>query len=202
MTKNPVKWVLLAGALALAAILALYFDNTTIPLGEKPRQFEDLGGHFKLASLNGDIDLEQYRGKVVVMYFGFLNCAEVCPSSVGVMSAAMQQVDQQYYNDIQGFFVSVDPKRDDLESLHQFAQHFDPRILGLTGTEEEIDELTKNYGVYYDMVDLESSELSYTVDHVSRFYILDETGDLIDSMSHSTTPIELAARLERAVNGR
>lgn len=197
MTKNPGRWVLLAGALALAGILALYFYNSTIPIGEKPRQLKDLGGDFSLNSADGTANLDQHQGQVVVLYFGFLNCAEVCPSSMGVMSAAFKQVEQQYYDDIQGFFVSVDPGRDDLNSLKDFAQYFDPRMLGVTGTEEEIKQLTQQYGVYFDLVNMESSELAYTVDHASRFYIINQQGQLVDSMSHSTTPIELAARIER-----
>lgn len=200
MTKNPVKWVLAAGAFALAAILALYFYNTTLPVGEKPRQLKDLGGHFALNSADGTVDLKQYQDKVIVLYFGFLNCAEVCPSSMGVMSAAFKQVDNKYYDDIQGFFVSVDPGRDDLKSLEEFAKYFDPRMQGITGTEVQIQELTRQYGVYFDLVDMESSELAYTVDHASRFYIIDRTGKLVDSMSHTTTPIELAAQIERTLN--
>lgn len=198
MSRNPVKLVLALGVLALAGLLALYVDNSTIPIGEKPRQFKDLGGQFQLDSATGAINSEEFKNNVVVMYFGFLNCAEVCPSSMGVMSASFKYLPEDVYNKTQGFFVSVDPKRDDLDSLHEFAQHFDKRILGLTGTEEEIKTMTNQYGVYFDLVDMESSELAYTVDHASRFYVIDPSGKLIDSMSHSTTPIELAARIERA----
>ncbi|WP_070966148.1 SCO family protein [Vibrio sonorensis] len=199
MSMNPVKWVMLAGALALAIILALYLDNITVPVGEKPVQYKDLGGRFQLKNLDGNVDLEQYKGKAVVMYFGYLNCAEVCPTSMSIVSAALGLVDPTHYDKVQGFFVSVDPERDDLQSLHEFAQYFDPRILGITGTPEEIQAMTKQYGVYYDLVAMESSQLAYTVDHVSRFYIISPQGELVDSMSYTTTPIELAARIERAI---
>ncbi len=199
MQMNPVKWVMVAGALALSAILALYLDNITVPVGEKPIQAKDLGGQFQLKNLDGTVDLAEYEGKAVIMYFGYLNCAEVCPTSMGVISAALGQVDEAHYDDVQGFFISVDPERDDLQSLHEFAQYFDPRILGITGTPEEIQAMTRQYGVYYDLVAMESSRLSYTVDHVSRFYIINPQGELVDSMSYATTPIELAARIERAI---
>ena len=200
MNNNPVRLVLAIGALAIAALVTLYVNNTTVPVGEKVRQFKDLGGRFQLNRVNGKIDLEQYQGKVVVVYFGFINSAEVRPLSMGVMSAALKKLPAETYPHIQGFFISVDPKRDDLESLNAFAQYFDPRILGLTGTEEEINTLTKQYGVYFDLVDMESSELAYTVDHSSRFYIISPSGQLVDAMSHSTTPIELAARIKRAIS--
>ena len=116
---------------------------------------------------------------------------------MGVMSAAFSRLSPATYKHVQGLFISVDPERDDLVSLHQFAKYFDDHVVGLTGTKQQIDTLTKQYGVYFDIVDMESSELSYTVDHSSRFYIIDQTGKLVGAMSHNTTPIELAAGIER-----
>lgn len=200
MRKNPVRLILLLGTLAIAGIVALYISTTTLPVGEKVPQFKDLGGRFQLDSVKGKIDLQEYQGKVVILYFGFLNCADVCPLSMGVMSAALKKLPADSYPQIQGFFISVDPDRDDLQALNDFAQYFDPRILGLTGTKEEINALTKQYGVYFELVDMESSQLAYTVDHSSRFYIIDPSGQLVDIMSHTTTPIELAARIERVFN--
>ena len=202
MTKNPVRLVLALGAIAITGILTLYVSNSTVPVGEKVRQFKDLGGRFQLDSLNGKVDLEEYKGKVVVLYFGFLNCAEICPSSMAVISAALRKLPPDIYSETQAFFISLDPKRDDLKSLNEFAQYFDPHILGLTGTEEEINTLTKQYGVYFDLVDMESSDLAYTVDHASRFYIINPNGQLINAMSHTTTPIELAAGIKRAINSQ
>lgn len=197
MTRNPTKIVLLLGVLFLTTLLGCYVYNTTTPVGENVKPLKDLGGPFELNSLNGTVSLDQYKGNIVVLYFGFLNCAEVCPSSMGVMSAAFSRLSPQTYNHVQGLFISVDPERDDLLSLNQFAKYFDDRVIGLTGTEQQIDALTKQYGVYFDIVDMESSELSYTVDHSSRFYIIDETGKLVGAMSHNTTPIELTAGIER-----
>ncbi|EAR55813.1 Electron transport protein [Photobacterium sp. SKA34] len=198
MTKNPVKIVLLLGALALTGIFALYINNSTTPIGEKQKALKDLGGEFQLNSLDGTVSLDQFKGQTVVLYFGFLNCAEVCPSSMGVMSTAFSMLPPEEYANVQGIFISVDPGRDNLDSLDKFAKHFDKRIKGLTGTKQEIDALTEQYGVYFDLVDMESSELSYTVDHASRFYIINPEGKLVDAMSHTTTPIELAAGIDRA----
>ncbi|SKA09856.1 SCO family protein [Photobacterium toruni] len=197
MTKNPTKIILLFGALFLATLMGCYIYNTTTPIGENIKPLKDLGGPFEINSLDSTVSLEQYKGNVVVLYFGFLNCAEVCPSSMGVLSAAFSQLPPATYQHVQGLFISVDPERDDLVSLHQFAKYFDDRVIGLTGTQQQIDTLTKQYGVYFDIIDMESSELSYTVDHSSRFYIIDETGKLVGAMSHNTTPVELAAGIER-----
>lgn len=197
MKLNPAKVAIFAGCLFMAGLIALYVETTTVPIGERPKQFEDLGGDFELNSLNGPINLADYKGQTVVIYFGFLNCAEVCPSSVAVMARAFKRLEAGTYDQTQGFFISVDPQRDDLKSLYDFSQYFDQHILGITGTQEEIDAITDQYGVYVDLVDMEGSVLDYTVDHVSRFFIINPNGDLIDSMSHSTTPVELAAKIER-----
>lgn len=200
MNQNPTKLILGIGVLALIGIFALYLSASDVKIGEKVKQFKDLGGRFQLDSSEGRIDLQEFNGKVVVLYFGFLNCAEVCPSSMGVMSGAFKKLPENIYPQVQGFFISVDPSRDDLESLHDFAQYFDSRIMGLTGSEQEIEALSDQYGVFFDLVDLESSELGYTVDHSSQFYIVDPSGKLVDTMNHNTTPIELAARIKREVD--
>ena len=197
MTKNPTKIVLLFGALFLATLMGSYIYNTTTPVGENVKPLKDLGGPFELNSINDNVSLDQFKGNIVVLYFGFLNCAEVCPSSMGTLSAAFSRLSPATYQHVQGLFVSVDPERDDLVSLNKFAKYFDERVIGLTGTNQQIDALTKQYGVYFDIVDMESSELSYTVDHSSRFYIIDDTGKLVGAMSHNTTPVELAAGIER-----
>lgn len=201
MLRHPVRWVLAAGAVALFSVLALYYSNTTVPFGERSPSFSELGGSFELESYHGNVRLDDHLGQVVVMYFGYLTCTEVCPISMAVMSAAFQRLDEAHYNDVQGFFISVDPERDDLSALYEYSQYFDERILGVTGTSDVIEAVTRQYGVYYDLVDLTTSTLTYTVDHVSRFYIVSPTGELLDSMNHTTTPIELAARIERARNG-
>ncbi|TXR53815.1 SCO family protein [Reinekea thalattae] len=199
MKMNPARWAILAGGIFIAIILALYLSNITVPVGERQKSLDQLGGRFQLTSLNGPIDTDDYLGKTLVLYFGFLNCAEVCPSSMGVMSTAFRLLEPDAYEQVQGFFISVDPGRDDYQSLYDFSQYFDKRILGLTGTQAEVDSVTDMFGVYVDIVEMESSVLSYTVDHSSRFFVIDPNGQLVDAMSHSTTPVELAARIERVI---
>ena len=196
-SNNPIKLVLIAGLLMLIVIFTLYFKNSTVPFGEKIRPFNELGGAFELQGLDGTVSSDDFLGKVVIMYFGYLSCTEICPPSMGIMSSAFKMLPDSN-TDIQGVFISVDPARDDLESINQFTQYFDDRIIGLTDSEEKIKDITKQYGVYIEQVDMQSSVLSYSIDHMSRFYILDTNGNLIDSMSHTTTPIELAARIQRA----
>ncbi|PXA71036.1 MULTISPECIES: SCO family protein [Vibrio] len=199
MSSKAIKYTLMTGAIFIAIVIGLYINYSTVPIGERPVQPNQIGGNFSLHTALGDINLEDYQGKVVVLYFGYLSCAEVCPASMGVMSAAFRMLPDEVGDNVQGLFISVDPSRDDLTSLHQFAQHFDPRIKGATGSAEDINKITNQYGVYYDMVNMQNSALSYTVDHVSRFFVIAPTGQFVTSMSYSTTPTELAARIERTL---
>lgn len=176
------------------------------PLGEKFKDVSEYGGEFTLRNHMGEISLSDYKGKVVIAYFGFLNCTEACPVSMGTIVSAIGRLNHEEREKLQVFFISVDPARDDLESLKQFSDYYAKRfkneanpniIMAITGTEDEIDKVSDDYGVFFDLVDLEGSGLGYTVDHSSRFYMIDGNGKLITTMNHSTTPTELAARIKR-----
>lgn len=136
-----------------------------------------------------------------VLYFGFLNCTEACPASIAVFRSALAQLSEEEKQAVQFVFISVDPARDSLDDLDAFSSYYGGDMVAVTGSEQEIDALTRDYGVFFDLVDLEGSALEYTVDHSSRFYMVDQTGDLLTTMSHSTTPTELAARIQQIIKG-
>ncbi|GAB3488849.1 SCO family protein [Marinomonas epiphytica] len=186
------------GAILLSVvIIVLYVTTTTVPIGEKYRPIEELGGPFTLETKNGPFSLSDIEGKVGVVYFGFLSCTEACPASIGVVQAAYKQLTPEERDKVQFLFVSVDPERDSLEDLYDFGEYYDNDLLALTGSQEEIDKVTSDYGVFFELQDLEGSALGYTVDHSSRFYMIDKHGELFTTMSHSTTPSELAARIKQ-----
>ncbi len=187
--------VLLTGLLTFAAV------TSSQPLGEKHKPIYEYGGDFELPNFA----LKDYRGKVVVIYFGFLSCTEACPVSMGTIVGALDKLTPQEREKVQILFVSVDPKRDTLENANKFAQYYGKRyakdknptvIKATTGTKQQIDKLTEQYGVFYELKDLEGSALAYTVDHSSRFYMIDGDGKLVTSMNHSTTPTELMAKIK------
>ena len=93
---NKVALGLIAGlGVFLAVVIGLFFLTSDADLGSKPQQFTDLGGNFTLTSKDGDVSLADYQGKVVVMYFGFLTCPEVCPQSMTVISSALSRLNDQ-----------------------------------------------------------------------------------------------------------
>ncbi|MEP0072651.1 MAG: SCO family protein [Marinomonas sp.] len=195
-----VKISVFAAIFLSISIIVFYVATTTRPIGEKYKPLSELGGPFTLETKQGPFSLSDIEGKVGVVYFGFLSCTEACPASIGVVQAAYKQLTDEERDNVQFLFISVDPERDSLEDLYDFGDYYDNDLLALTGTKEEIDKVTSDYGVFFELTDLEGSALGYTVDHSSRFYMIDKQGKLFTTMSHSTTPSELAARIKQLQN--
>lgn len=158
--------------------------------------YTNLGGDFVLESLEGQVKLEDYRGKLVLMYFGFTSCPDVCPTALSFIAASMRALPKDLEAQIQPLFISVDPKRDTLDNLAKYSAYFHPRMLGVTGSTEQIDQVVKSYGSYYTFIPLEGSALGYTVDHTSRIYLIGQEGQLISAIAHGTPVDEIIALLK------
>ena len=193
---NKVALGLIAGlGIFLIVVIGLFVATSDSELGEKPQQFADLGGNFTLTSKDGDVSLTDYQGKVVVMYFGFMTCPEVCPQSMTVISSALARFNDEQLQSTQAVLVSVDPARDTPERLAEYAQFYHANLIGLTGTKDDIDRVTRQYGAYYDFTEIESVTEDYGVEHSSRYYVIDQKGKLVAAMRHSTTPNELYTQM-------
>lgn len=182
-------------AFSLMVVVVLFFATSDTEFGESKRSFDDLGGDFTLNSHQGPISLPDYRGKVVVMYFGFMTCPEVCPNSMGVISNALNRLSNEQLANTQAILVSVDPRRDTPEALAEYSRYYHPNLIGVTGSTQDIDSVTRQYGAYYNFTEIENVTADYGVQHSSRYYIIDQTGKLITAMRHSTTPNELYAQI-------
>jgi len=189
-----IKISLSALAIAIISVIVLYVVTSTQNFGEKaPRSLAELGGNFSLQSVAGDVALSDFKGKTVVMYFGFMTCPEVCPNSMGVIKNAFNQLEQTQLDAVQGMMISIDPDRDTLENLNEFAQYFHPNIIGVTGEKAQLEQLGKQYGAYFERE--QDTDNDYLFRHSSRYYVINSKGVLIDAMRHSTTANELAARI-------
>ena len=101
------------------------------------------GGDFRLQSAAGPVDLKNLRGRVVLIYFGYTWCPDICPTNLAFIAAALKSLAPEDLARVQVLFVSVDPERDDAQRLAQYTGYFHPQILGLTGTPEEIAETAR-----------------------------------------------------------
>jgi len=152
------------------------------------------GGDFRLESQQGPVTLAQLRGRVVALYFGYITCPDICPTSLGYLAAALNALDPQELAQVQGVFVSVDPQRDTLEQLRSYVQYFHPSLLGATGAPEQLAEMAKRYGAAYRIVPGEGA-LNYTVDHSADLYLIDRQGKLRQTLRHGAPPEELVKAL-------
>ena len=180
---------------SLAVVVTLFITTSDSDFGESKKTFADLGGDFTLTSGNGPVSSSEFRGKVVVMYFGFTSCPEVCPNSMGVISNALNRLNKNQLNKTQALLVSIDPNRDSPEELAEYATYYHDNLIGLTGSKQQIDNITQQYGAHYDFTEIESVTGDYGVEHSSRYYVIDQNGKLITAMRHSTTPNELYAQI-------
>ena len=157
------------------------------------------GGDFELTSYKGPISLKQLRGKVVALYFGYTQCPDICPTSLGYLSLALGQLSPGELAEFQGLFVSVDPKRDTLQRLKDYGEYFHPAILGITGSVDEIDDVVKKYGAAYQVTQ-SNSQMGYIVDHSADTYLIDRQGKLRTVLPHGTAPADVLAEIRKLLN--
>jgi protein SCO1/2 len=181
---------LLAG-LALAFVLRPQPVETRIAMGDTR-----LGGDFTLTSAQGPVSLSDFRGKVSVLYIGYASCPDVCPTALAVLTQSLKQLDAEEREQVQGIFISVDPERDTPEKLAEYAAFFSPRIIGVTGSQDQIDQVVRQYGAFYRKVEMKDSAMGYAVDHSSRLYLIDREGRLVQTLLHNSSPQELTQGLQ------
>ena len=139
--------------------------------------YQDIGGNFTLLSSNNQyVSLEDFQGKVVLMFFGFTACPDTCPLTLSKLKQVMARLDQK--EPVQQLFITVDPKRDNPEQLKSFLSTFNLNIIGLTGTEEEILHVAELYGSAYMKNPTINSETSYLMIHTGYVYLIDQQGQV------------------------
>lgn len=131
-------------------------------------------------------DLEELRGKVVLMTFGFTHCPNICPMTLGSLAAVKRELTPEEADDLEVVFITVDPQRDTVETLAGYVPFFEENFIGLTGDREAIDDVVKRYGAVYEKVPMLGSDASstYTVDHSAYIYLIDPQGMWTDLIRH------------------
>ena len=145
-----------------------------------------------------ELTQDRFTGHWSFVFFGFTSCPDVCPATLMQLAQLHKAIakDQQLNIKPMFFFVSVDPARDTPERLKQYTEFFHPKILGVTGTLDELAKVAGQYGVAYRKVE-QQSELGYAVDHSANVYLINRRGELVEILPHGTAPEELLARLRK-----
>ncbi|MCW8929000.1 MAG: SCO family protein [Gammaproteobacteria bacterium] len=188
---------LLIVILSVACLYVLFFWQPAIDSHSKlPELSKPMGGDFTLKTVSGPVSLKDYRGKVVLIYFGYTMCPDICPTNLAMMSNAFNQMNDDELGKVQGMFVSVDPQRDTLERLQEYTQYFHPSIMGMSSTPEIIRELADRYGAAYQKAE-QKTATNYSVDHSSETYVIDPKGNLVERLPHAAPPAEILAAIKK-----
>jgi protein SCO1 len=181
----------LAGAGALAGIAIVLWPRG----GEVAVSPSAVGGPFQLTDQNGRTVTEaDFKGKPFLVFFGFTHCPDICPTALFDMSETFRRLGPDAEK-LSALFISVDPERDTPEKLKDYLQSFHPRIAALTGTQAQIDAVTKAYKAYAKKVPLEGGD--YTMDHSAIVYLMDREGRFVAPFNLKRPADEAAKELRR-----
>ncbi|WP_428292303.1 SCO family protein [Hydrogenophaga sp.] len=192
----PTRRALLAAAFGSATLLMLGCSEKVEPFSGIDITGADYATAFSLTDHNGQPrTLADFKGKVVVVFFGFTQCPDVCPTSMSELAEAKRLLGPDGER-LQGLFISVDPERDTPEIMKQYMASFDPSFLALYAAPDALPALAKSYKVYYKKVD-GPTPTSYTMDHSAGSYVYDPQGRIRLYHRYGTGPAALAGDLKR-----
>ena len=177
------------------AALALFWQPTLPQRPVPPPARQATGGDFTLQSADGPLSLHDFKGKVVLLYFGYTYCPDICPTALAATAESLGQLTPAERARVAVIFVSVDPQRDTPERLKEYVRFFDPAFVGVTGTAEEVAGIAGRYGVFYARQPVDGAG-GYVVDHSAETYVVGPDGALHEKLPHGAAP-ELVARSVR-----
>lgn len=152
---------------------------------------------FSLTAHDGNqVHLQDFRDRIVLLYFGYTFCPDICPATMAELSRAFSKLSPSEQDQVQMLMVTVDPERDSAEVLEQYLGHFNPTFLGLTGSDEEIAAATVLFGIFYEKQE-GTIESGYLVDHTASVWILDKEGYLRLNYPFNTPGADIAADLKQ-----
>jgi protein SCO1/2 len=169
-------------------------STKSITLREAPR-----GGDFTLNSASGPFELKSQRGKVVLIYFGYTFCPDICPTNLMLIAQAFNALNKQELARVQGVFISVDPERDTPDRLAAYTKYFHPSIIGVTGKPDHLAQIAKQYGAVYRKVEGDSQG-GYLIDHSANTYVVAPDGSLHTILPHATPPQEILKVIRSLLN--
>lgn len=161
-----------------------------------------IGGPFQLVDHEGrTVTDENFRGKLMLVFFGFTNCPDICPTELQTMTAALEKLGADAEK-VVPILISVDPARDTPEKMAAFVKDFDPRIVGLTGTPEQVEKAAKAYRVFYRKAPQAegANPDDYMMDHSAFTYLMDGNGEYVTHFSFGLSPEKIADTIRKKLD--
>ena len=191
-----VRYALWATVLVLLVALgAVYYLRET---GDGPLTASAIrGGPFSLVDQHGNTVTEaSLKGHPSAMFFGYTFCPDICPTTLTLMKAVMDDLGPDAQK-VQMLLLSIDPERDTPEQLASYVTSFHPRLVGLSGSPEQIAAALKSYRVYAKKTEDPKSSAGFTYDHTSIIYLMDRNGDYLGNFTHATSVDRIAERMAK-----
>jgi protein SCO1/2 len=187
--------------LLVAALIGgvLWYESEKVPgLGRVVTTGQaDVGGPFQLTDQSGKhVSDKDFRGRYMLIYFGYSFCPDVCPTTLAVMAQALEKLGDRSQR-IAPILITIDPERDTPKVLEDYVKAFGPSFVGLTGTPDEIKIVEKKYRVYAVKKPLEGG--NYGMDHSSVIYLMGPDGKLVSFYDEAISPDDLAKDLKQKV---
>jgi protein SCO1/2 len=183
----------LIGAIAGAGVLLV-----ANPQGGQPVQSSGaalIGGPFSLVGADGKpVTDRDFRGRYMLIFFGFTHCPDICPAELQVIAQALEQLGDKAKN-VVPIFITLDPERDTPEAMGNYLKSFGPNFVGLTGSPEAIAAAAKAYRVSYAKVEDKESAADYGVDHSALVYLMDPEGRYVTHFSYGLSAEQMAEKL-------
>jgi protein SCO1/2 len=159
-----------------------------------------IGGPFTLLDTEGKrVSDQDFRGKFMLVFFGYTNCPDVCPAELQIISEALEKLGPDA-GKVAPIFITVDPLRDTPQILSAYVKNFGPRVTGLTGTPDDIASVAKAYRVFFRKAKASPNDPDYTVDHSAFTYLMDQQGKYLSHFTFGTTPDAMAAVLKKHIS--
>ena len=181
----------------LAAIAIVGFVWLQVSTRVEQRAYEPaFRTDFELTDHNGMVQTDEYlAGRWMLVFFGFANCPDVCPTTLAEVAAVMDGLGSDA-TQVQPLFISIDPERDTPQALAEFIPYFDANIIGLTGTADQIERTSKTFRIYYEKIEEAASPDGYTMGHSSQLFLFDPQGGYVGAWTYGTPAEEILADLK------
>jgi len=198
-----VLWGVVAAAIvAFAGVTGWQWWESRQPPTAQESGRAAISGDFSLVDHTGKpVSDEEFRGRWLLTFFGFTHCPDVCPTTLNQVALIMDEL-RATADQVQPLFFTVDPERDTPKAMAEYVSVFHPRIIGLTGTPEQVKQAARNYRIYFAKVAQEGAPDGYTMDHSAYLYLMNPEGEFETVFSHDDKAEDIAAKIRNRIDGR